>query len=268
MNISIEEKKLTKLKVSVLIANYNNQQYIEDCIDSIKQQSYDNIEIIFHDDLSSDDSIKKINEYKNIKVIKNKKRGKYGSFNQINAYKRAFKKSSGDIIFFLDSDDLFKKNKIEAIVNKFLSNKKISSIFDLPIHAYKNKKKIIINKKKIMSSFWPYIPPQSCIAVKRNHFNKMINKINFNLFPDIWMDFRIAIYLKYIEKNFFILEKNLTIYRQSPKMISSKFIFLSFNWWKRREQAHDYVNHFFFKNKIQYKKNLDYFLTKFLNFFI
>ena len=100
MNISIEEKKLTKLKVSVLIANYNNEQYIEDCIDSIKQQSYDNIEIIFHDDLSSDDSIKKINEYKNIKVIKNKKRGKYGSFNQINAYKRAFKKSSGDIIFF------------------------------------------------------------------------------------------------------------------------------------------------------------------------
>ena len=143
MNISIEEKKLTKLKVSVLIANYNNQQYIEDCIDSIKQQSYDNIEIIFHDDLSSDDSIKKINEYKNIKVIKNKKRGKYGSFNQINAYKRAFKKSSGDIIFFLDSDDLFKKNKIETIVNKFLSNKKIFSIFDLPIHAYKNKKKLL-----------------------------------------------------------------------------------------------------------------------------
>ena len=33
--------------------------------------------------------------------------------NQINAYNRAFKKSSGDIIFFLDSDDLFKKNKIE-----------------------------------------------------------------------------------------------------------------------------------------------------------
>jgi len=268
LNISIEEMKLTKLKVSVLIANYNNQQYIENCIDSIKQQSYENIEIIFHDDLSSDYSIKKIKEYKNIKVIKNKKRGKYGSFNQINAYKRAFKKSSGDIIFFLDSDDLFRKNKIEVVVNKFLSNKKISSIFDLPIHAYSDKIKIIRNKKKIIPSYWPYIPPQSCVAIKRNHFNKMINKINFNLFPDIWMDFRIAIYLKYIEKNFFILEKNLTIYRQSPKMISSKFIFLSFNWWKRREQAHAYVKYFFFKNKIQYKKNIDYFFTKFLNFFI
>ena len=220
MSISIEEIKLTKLKVSVLIANYNNQQYVKDCIDSIKQQSYDNIEIIFHDDSSSDDSIKKVNEYNNIKVIKNKKRGKYGSFNQINAYKRAFRKSSGDIIFFLDSDDLFKKDKIKTIVNEFLNNKKISSIFDLPVHTYEGKKKIIKNKKKIITSFWPYIPPQSCIAIKRNYFNKMINKINFNLFPDIWMDFRMAIYLKYIEQNFFILEKNLTFYRQSPKMVS------------------------------------------------
>ena len=91
---------MTKLKVSVLIANYNNQQYIKECIDSINCQTYKNIEIIFHDDFSSDNSIKSISQYPNIKIIKNKKRGKYGSYNQINAYNRAFKKSSGDIIFF------------------------------------------------------------------------------------------------------------------------------------------------------------------------
>ena len=259
---------MNKLKVSVLIANYNNQLHINECIDSIKKQTYQNIEIIFHDDFSTDNSIKSINQYPKIKIIKNKKRGKYGSFNQINAYYRAFKKSSGDIIFFLDSDDLFKKNKIKTVVNEFLINKKISSIFDLPILMYKDKKKIIKNKKKIISSFWPYIPPQSCIAIKRDDLNKMVNKINFNLFPDIWMDFRIAIYLKYITKNFFILEKNLTFYRQSPETISAKFIFLSFNWWKRRAQAHAYVKYFFLKNKIEYKKNLDYLLSTFVNFFI
>ena len=259
---------MTKLKVSVLIANYNNQQYIKECIDSINCQTYKNIEIIFHDDFSSDNSIKSINQYPNIKIIKNKKRGKYGSYNQINAYNRAFKKSSGDIIFFLDSDDLFKKNKIEIVVKKFLNNKKLSTIFDLPIHMFENKKKVIKNKKKIISSFWPYIPPQSCIAIKRSDFKEMINRINFNLFPDIWMDFRMAIYLIHIKKNLFILEKNLTIYRQSPKMISSNFAFLSFNWWKRRAQAHAYVRYFFLKNKIEYKKNLDYFLSIFINFFI
>ncbi len=259
---------MTKPKVSVLVANYNNQQYIKECINSINCQTYKDIEIIFHDDFSSDNSIKSITQYSNIKIIKNKKRGKYGSYNQINAYNRAFKKSSGDIIFFLDSDDLFKKNKIEIVVNEFLNNKKLSAIFDLPIHMLENKKKIIKNKKKIISSFWPYIPPQSCIAIKRSDFKEMINSININLFPDIWMDFRMAIYLTYIKKNLFILEKNLTIYRQSPKMVSSNFEFLSFNWWKRRAQAHAYVRYFFLKNKIQYKKNLDYFLSIFINFFI
>ena len=88
---------MTKIKVSVLIANYNNQKYIKECIDSINRQTYKNIEIIFHDDFSSDNSIKNINQYSNIKIIRNKKRGKYGSFNQINAYKRAFRKSSGEL---------------------------------------------------------------------------------------------------------------------------------------------------------------------------
>ena len=124
------------------------------------------------------------------------------------------------------------------------------------------------NKKKLLDNYWPYIPPQSCISIRRKHFKKMMNKINFNLFPDIWMDFRIALYLKYISKNFFILNNNLTFYRQSPKMVSSNFKFLSTSWLKRRMQAHNYVKYFYLKNKINYKKNLDYFITAFVNLFI
>ena len=43
-------------KASVLIANYNNQKYLVDCIDSILNQSYKNIEIIVLDDSSNDNS--------------------------------------------------------------------------------------------------------------------------------------------------------------------------------------------------------------------
>jgi glycosyltransferase involved in cell wall biosynthesis len=254
--------------ISILIANYNNQHYLKECIDSIKKQTYQNIEIIFHDDFSCDDSINNVSKYNNIKIIKNKKRSKYGSFNQMNAYIRAFQKSKGDIVFLLDSDDLFTKNKVKNIVNIFLNNKKTSSIFDLPIIKYENKLRFAKNKKKIFSSLWPYIPPQSCITMRRDIFKKMISHINFNLFPDIWMDFRIALYLKYIRKELFILNKNLTYYRQSPKMISAKFKFLSFAWWKRRAEAHAYVKYFFLKNKIEHKKNLDYLLSVFINFFI
>ena len=251
-----------------MIANYNNQYFLEECIKSIKSQTYKNIEVIFHDDFSSDESLIKASKFKNLKIIKNKKRGKFGSFNQMNAYQRAFNKSTGEIIFFLDSDDFFKKNKVKDTVNEFLKNNKISAIFDLPIIKYEKKLKFAKNKKKLLDNYWPYIPPQSCISIRRKHFKKMMNKVNFNLFPDIWMDFRIALYLKYISKNFFILNNNLTFYRQSPKMVSSNFKFLSTSWLKRRMQAHNYVKYFYLKNKINYRKNLDYFITAFVNLFI
>ena len=141
------------MKVSVLIANYNNEKYLVESINSVRKQNYQNIEIIVHDDASSDNSIKKINKYKNIIIIKNKKRSNYGSYNQMNAYFRAFKKSNGEVIFFLDSDDLFKKNKIKTIINEFLKNRNISSVFDLPIYKYKNKLKIIKKKKKLSQIF-------------------------------------------------------------------------------------------------------------------
>ena len=178
------------------------------------------------------------------------------------------KKVMEKLFFFLDSDDLFKKNKIKTIINEFLKNRNISSVFDLPIYKYKNKLKIIKKKKKIISNIWPYIPPQSCIAIKRKDFKKILHKINFNLFPDIWMDFRIGLYLKYIKKDFNILEKNLTYYRQSQTMVSSNFKFLSTSWWKRRKQAHDYVKYFFARNKIKHTKNLDFIFTNFINYFI
>lgn len=254
--------------MSILIANYNNQYYLEECIKSIKSQTYKNIEVIFHDDFSSDKSLSKASKFKSLKIIKNKKRGKFGSYNQMNAYQRAFNKSTGEIIFFLDSDDFFKKNKVADIVNVFLKNNKISAIFDLPIIKYEKKIKFEKNKKKLLDNYWPYIPPQSCISVRRKHFKNMMNKINFNLFPDIWMDFRIALHQKYISKNFFILNKNLTFYRQSPKMVSSNFKFLSISWLKRRMQAHNYVKYFYLKNKINYRINLDYFITAFINLFI
>ena len=104
--------------------------------------------------------------------------------------------------------------------------------------------------------------------MKRKTFKKMFFKINVNLFPNIWMDFRIGLYLKYIKKNFYILDKNLTYYRQSQNTASSNFKYLSLFWWKRRKQAHDYVRYFFKKNKINHIRNLDFYLTNIINHFI
>ena len=255
-------------KVSVLIANYNNAKHINECIQSLINQTYKNIEIIFFDDSSNDNSIREIKKFKNIKLIVNDKHRSFGSFNQMNAYKEAFKKSSGEIIFFLDSDDYFHEEKIKTVSGKFSEIKDIKIIYDLPIYKHENKIKKTIYKKKIIKNYWPYIHPQSCIAIRRELIEKIFNETCFESFPDIWMDFRISLYSKYIMKNFYILKENLTFYRQSSLNISSNFKYLSQTWWVRRLQAHRYVQFFFKKNNINYKKNLDYFITLSINKFI
>ena len=256
---------MKNLKASILVVNYNNGKYINQNVKSLKSQTYKNTEIIYHDDNSTDNSVAIIKKFKNIKIIKNKNKGKFGSFNQMYGFKRAYSKCKGDIIFLLDSDDYFHQNKIKKIIEKFNKNKKIDVIYDLPILVKKKKFIRVQNQKKLLKTYWPYIPPQSCISIRKKMFKKIMKKISFKYFPDIWMDFRFAIYLKYVEKKFYIYEKNLTFYRYVENSASSKFNYLLFNWWRRRMQAHNYVIYFFKKNNITHKKNFDYFITKFVN---
>ena len=89
---------------------------------SLEKQDYKNFEVLFSDDISKDNSIDIAKKYKknlNLKIVKSTTRTKYGSYNQMNSILRAFKKSSGKIILFLDSDDFFHKNKISTIVQFF-----------------------------------------------------------------------------------------------------------------------------------------------------
>ena len=115
----MQEKPL----VSILIANYNNSSHIQQCIESLNSQTYKNLEIIFFDDNSSDNSIDIIKQFSNVKIIENKIQTKFGSINQLNAFRKSIEISKGDLIFLLDSDDYFKKEKVEKIVNYFENNK-------------------------------------------------------------------------------------------------------------------------------------------------
>ena len=256
------------MKVSILIANYNNANYISDCISSLKNQSYKDIEIIFFDDKSTDLSLEIAKKFPGVVIISNSnEKQKHSSFNQLNSYKEAFKKSTGEIISFLDSDDYFHEEKISNVVKEFEKNNNLKVVFDLPIIKTDISEKIP-KRQFLNKTYWPYIPPQSCLSISRKYIEQIYDLIDFNLFPNIWMDFRIGIVSKYILDSYYILNKRLTYYRQSEKNISSKFRHMSRAWWKRRLEAHDYIKYFFLKHKIKHKKNFDYYLTKLINFFL
>jgi len=98
--------------VSIIINNYNYDRFLAEAIDSALNQTYPNTEVIVVDDGSTDGSRDIISGYGSqiIPVLKSNG-GQASSLNE------GFEASQGEIICFLDSDDLFHDNKVEKVVD-------------------------------------------------------------------------------------------------------------------------------------------------------
>tara|TARA_X000000950_G_scaffold38683_1_gene41356 strand:- start:8141 stop:8935 length:795 start_codon:yes stop_codon:yes gene_type:complete len=258
-----------KKKVTVIIVNFNNKKYVNRCIKSITNQTYSNIEIIFVDDKSTDNSLSIAKKYKKVKVFSTNKKTKFGSFNQINSYKTGLLKSSGEIIFFLDSDDFYERKKVETVVSYF-NKENLQICFDKPILFFNGKKKIKLNINNRSKYFipWPKFSPQSCIAIKKKYLKKIWNKINIKKFPDIWLDFRIINQAFIDKKNIFVIPNHLTFYQQQKGSISYNFRKFSLNWWTRRLEAHKFLDFLYKKNNLKNFISFDRLFTKLINRFI
>tara|TARA_B110000483_G_scaffold214250_1_gene263988 strand:- start:3162 stop:3965 length:804 start_codon:yes stop_codon:yes gene_type:complete len=254
---------------SVIIVNYNNSNRISKCINSIKDQKYKFIETIFVDDQSEDGSLKTIKKFNNIKIIKTRFKTTFGSFNQINAYYEGFLKTKGDVIFFLDSDDYFFKNKIKDIMKLYSENKKLNVLFDLPVYLI-NKKKIKkkFKQKSFIFSSWPRFSPQSCISLRRSYANKIFKISKIKKYPNIWLDFRIATYMFQKYKKLDIIKNYLTYYRVTDNSASSKFKTFNEDWWLRRNEAHEYFKYIANKLNIKDRLTVDKIITKIINMLI
>lgn len=258
-----------KCLVSILILNYNNADFLNRSIKSCLDQSYKNIEILIFDDKSKDDSILRLKKYKNkkIKIIKNKsKKTGIAAFDAKNGYYRLIKRSRGEIISLLDSDDHFKKNKILEIIKIFKNKKKINFVQNLPLIRLENKTEIKKNRNNFLS-FWPYLAPESCISFRKNFIKKFFKKnyILENNYNDVWLGFRLGVYAYFVDKSFYTLNKNLTFYKSYGE--SKKYRFLSLNWFKRRLNSYHYLKNIS-KNNVNLRLNLDYFFTKVFTIFL
>jgi len=104
--------------VSVVVTCYNYGQYVSECLTSILEQTFRDIEVIVVDDGSTDDSEEKVRPFlddRRFKYIKQKNGG------QANAKNRGIKESRGKYIAFLDADDLWEKDKLEKQLALFRS---------------------------------------------------------------------------------------------------------------------------------------------------
>lgn len=154
------EKAETYGKVSIIVPVYNTDKYIERCIISIVNQTYQNIEIICVDDGSTDDSGMILDnlakEDARIKVIHKKNEGVTAARNA------ALQIVTGDYIGFVDSDDYIEKEMYELLVNAMAENKvdivtcKYYFDFNGTINVALNKRKVPSEPLSI-AEFLPYI---------------------------------------------------------------------------------------------------------------
>ena len=258
--------------VSILVLNYNNSKLLKRSINSCINQTYKNLEILIFDDKSTDNSIeilKSIKRKYKIKFFRNKsQKFKEAAIDAKNGYMYLQKYSKGKIIFFLDSDDYFKKNKVSEIVKVFRKNKNIDLIQDLPLIKNKNKFKKKENKNNILS-YWPFFSPESCLSFKKK-FIKKFDKANRNFsndltYKNVWLGFRLCTYSYFVTKSFYSLNDNLTIYESQGE--SKKYKIFGFNWFNRRLSSFNYLKRIT-KNTINLKYNYDFLITKiFVKFF-
>jgi glycosyltransferase involved in cell wall biosynthesis len=100
--------------VSVIIPTHNRGWCLSEAIDSVFSQTYKSYELIVVDDGSTDDTDKHLSQYENITVIAQTNQGVSAARN------RGIESSNGDLIAFLDSDDLWLPEKLSVQVNFFM----------------------------------------------------------------------------------------------------------------------------------------------------
>ncbi|MBQ7232386.1 MAG: glycosyltransferase family 2 protein [Clostridia bacterium] len=111
--------------VSIIMPNYNGAKYLKDTIDSVIAQTYSNWELLFVDDCSKDESMEIIRSYKDSRIRLLQNETNSGAAVSRN---HALKEARGKWIAFLDSDDLWKKDKL-LLHLQFLIENQISFSF-------------------------------------------------------------------------------------------------------------------------------------------
>ncbi|WP_202922078.1 glycosyltransferase family 2 protein, partial [Campylobacter sp. MIT 19-121] len=240
-NADFQYKKLAKLQtkekplISIIVPIYNVEKYLRECLDSIVNQTYTNLEIILVNDGSTDNCGRICDEYatkdKRIKVIHKENAG-LGA-----AYNTGLEISKGEYIGFVESDDWIELNMYEELYNKaeelnsdlvkckFFDYNSTRKPKDLPYRQKRidfelenccpdNKTFSILEYPKLLiyhSSIWATL-----------YHKDLISRIRFNeLKGAAYPDFSFMMQALLIANNISTLRKALYHYRQEPANMSS-----------------------------------------------
>jgi len=123
-------KRNTNPLISIVIPAYNSEKYIGETIDSVLNQTYENFELLIVDDESNDKTPEIIKQYKDSRI-------KYYRIPHSGrpSVPRNFgiQKADGELIAFLDSDDLWTKNKLENQIIHLEKNSEAAFVYSMSV---------------------------------------------------------------------------------------------------------------------------------------
>ena len=240
-------KKINQIKVNIVLPNYNSGEIILETLDSILSQTFKNWQLIIVDDnsnLNNKKLLKKYSKHKKIKIIWLKKNKGPGFCRNI-----AMKYSKSDYVAFIDSDDIWYKNKLSDQLNFMLKNNyKFTYTNYLTFKTKENFLKRHDSIKKIISpkkfDFSTLIRNSSLCTSTMIIEKKLIENIKFintKICEDYY--FKCKILKKITHAH--CLPKTLTKYRIRPNSLQSNKL-RNFYWiWHINK---NYNNFNFFKN--------------------
>ena len=161
------------MKISIITASLKCSQTIEDCIQSIINQTYSNIEHIIIDGGSRDGTLGVINKYRDkiTKVVSEPDKGIYDAMN------KGIKLATGDVVGILNSDDIYADKFVVENVLQTMSDGKVDTCYgDLAYVDREDTKKIIRNWKggefNKLNFKRGWMPPHPTFFVKKEIYEK------------------------------------------------------------------------------------------------
>ncbi len=188
--------EIEKPTVSLITVSFNSEKTISDTIESILSQTYENIEYIIIDGLSSDKTVKIAKSYEPLlsdkgyrfKIISEKDKGIYDAMN------KGIMLSTGDIIGILNSDDFYTNEfVIEKVVNKMVSEDAECLYADLLYVDGCNTEKVVRRWKAGRGDFrYGWNPPHPTTFISKKTYDKFgLYKTNYKISADYDLLYRI-----------------------------------------------------------------------------
>lgn len=210
------------MKISIIIPNYNNAEYIIRCLNSVSMQSMEDIEIIVIDDGSTDDSVTRIKQFMENSNHKVKFIEQFNQNASI-ARNRGIEVAEGDYLYFIDSDDeLFDETILEKIYNDIDG-------YDLLIGNYvrinemgQNVALYKINEDRLIDVDSNYKYSLISPVPSNKLYKKSVIKDNNLYFSNVRIGQDLNFYLKYLAvcKNIKIVDYDIYKYRILQNSIS------------------------------------------------